>query len=71
MRWIAPTEKETATVTREKRFWDTADQFCANSGRKAQVYSGPALGLIFVRFSDRHRLRGPHGCELCSECVFT
>ena len=32
--------------------WDAADQFRANSGLKAQEYSGPILGLIFLRFAD-------------------
>jgi type I restriction enzyme M protein len=29
-----------------------ADQFRANSGLKAQEYSGPILGLIFLRFAE-------------------
>jgi len=41
MIWIAPSEKDTATDTLEKRFWDAADQFRANSGLKPQEYSGP------------------------------
>lgn len=52
MRWIAPTEKDTVTATLEKRLWDAADQFRANSGLKAQEYSGPILGLIFLRFAE-------------------
>jgi type I restriction enzyme M protein len=52
LRWIAPAEKDTATVTLEKRLWDAADQFRANSGLKAQEYSGPILGLIFLRFAE-------------------
>jgi hypothetical protein len=32
--------------------WDAADQFRANSGLKAQEYSGPILGLIFLRFAE-------------------
>ena len=52
MRWIAATEKETASATLEKRLWDAADQFRANSGLKAQEYSGPILGLIFLRFAE-------------------
>ncbi len=52
MLWVAPSEKDTATTTREKRLWDSADQFRANSGLKAQEYSGPILGLIFLRFAD-------------------
>jgi len=35
MRWVAPTEKDTADQTLEKRLWDAADQFRANSGLKA------------------------------------
>lgn len=52
MQWIAPTEKDTGTTTLEKSLWDTADQFRANSGLKAQEYSGPILGLIFLRFAE-------------------
>ena len=52
MQWIAPTEKDTAAATLERRLWDTADQFRANSGLKAQEYSGPILGLIFLRFAE-------------------
>ena len=52
MHWIAPTEKDAATATLEKNLWDAADQFRANSGLKAQEYSGPILGLIFLRFAD-------------------
>lgn len=52
MHWIAPSEKDTASTALEKRLWDAADQFRANSGLKAQEYSGPILGLIFLRFAD-------------------
>ncbi|MGA7950860.1 MAG: class I SAM-dependent DNA methyltransferase [Thiobacillaceae bacterium] len=52
MHWIAPSEKHTTSATLEKRLWDTADQFRANSGLKAQEYSGPILGLIFLRFAE-------------------
>ena len=52
MRWVAATGKETASATLEKRLWDAADQFRANSGLKAQEYSGPILGLIFLRFAE-------------------
>lgn len=52
MQWIAPAEKDTATDTLEKRLWDAADQFRANSGLKPQEYSGPILGLIFLRFAE-------------------
>ena len=52
MKWIAPSEKDDATTTLEKRLWDAADQFRANSGLKPQEYSGPILGLIFLRFAE-------------------
>ncbi len=52
MHWIAPTEKHSASASLEKRLWDAADQFRANSGLKAQEYSGPILGLIFLRFAE-------------------
>lgn len=52
MRWIAPSEKDTSSSSLEKRLWDAADRFRANSGLKAQEYSSPILGLIFLRFAD-------------------
>jgi type I restriction enzyme M protein len=52
MKWIAPSEKDAASTSLEKRLWDAADQFRANSGLKAQEYSGPILGLIFLRFAE-------------------
>ena len=52
MLWIAPSEKDAASASLEKRLWDAADQFRANSGLKAQEYSGPILGLIFLRFAE-------------------
>src|SRR5436189_5305744 len=52
MKWIAPSEKDTGNSTLEKRLWDSADQFRANSGLKAQEYSGPILGIIFLRFAE-------------------
>ena len=52
MYWIAPSEKDPISGTLEKRLWDSADQFRANSGLKAQEYSGPILGIIFLRFAE-------------------
>jgi type I restriction enzyme M protein len=52
MQWIAPSEKDAATSSLENRLWAAADQFRANSGLKAQEYSGPILGLIFLRFAE-------------------
>ena len=52
MHWIAPTDNNNATASLEKSLWDAADQFRANSGLKAQEYSGPILGLIFLRFAE-------------------
>ena len=52
MLWIAPAEKDAASTSLEKRLWDAADQFRANSGLKAQEYSGPSLNLIFLRFAE-------------------
>ncbi len=52
MNWVAPSEKDTAAASLEKNLWDTADQFRANSGLKAQEYSGPILGIIFLRFAE-------------------
>ena len=52
MIWIAPSEKDHDNAALEKRLWDAADQFRANSGLKAQEYSAPVLGLIFLRFAE-------------------
>jgi type I restriction enzyme M protein len=52
MLWVAPSEKDTDNAALEKRLWDAADQFRANSGLKAQEYSAPVLGLIFLRFAE-------------------
>ncbi|HEX9080874.1 MAG TPA: class I SAM-dependent DNA methyltransferase [Holophagaceae bacterium] len=52
MQWIAPSEKDAASANLEERLWEAADQFRANSGLKAQQYSGPILGLIFLRFAE-------------------
>ena len=49
MHWIAPSGKDAATDTLEKRLWDAADQFRANSGLSAAQCSQPTLGLIFLR----------------------
>ncbi|MEJ1971098.1 MAG: class I SAM-dependent DNA methyltransferase [Lacunisphaera sp.] len=52
MHWVASSEKDLASESLEKRLWDAADQFRANSGLKAQEYSSPILGLIFLRFAE-------------------
>ena len=52
MHWIAPSEKDQDNAALEKRLWDAADQFRANSGLKSQEYSAPVLGLIFLRFAE-------------------
>ncbi len=36
----------------EKRLWSAADDLRANSKLKSQEYSGPVLGLIFLRYAD-------------------
>jgi type I restriction enzyme M protein len=52
MHWLAPSDRDTTNGALEKRLWDSADQFRANSGLKAQEYSGPILGIIFLRFAE-------------------
>ena len=52
MHWVAPSEKDATNGTLEKKLWDAADQFRANSGLKSQEYSAPVLGLIFLRFAE-------------------
>ena len=60
MHWIAPSEKDHDNAALEKRLWDAADQFRANSGLKSQEYSAPVLGLIFLRFAaQRAKLETP------------
>ena len=38
----------------ERRLWDAADEFRANSNLRSSEYSTPVLGLIFLRYAD-HR----------------
>jgi type I restriction enzyme M protein len=52
MHWIAPSENDSTNGRLEMRLWESADQFRANSGLKAQEYSGPILGIIFLRFAE-------------------
>ena len=52
MQWIAPSEKDAATDTLEKRLWAAADQLRANSGLTSAQYSQPVLGLIYLRFAE-------------------
>jgi type I restriction enzyme M protein len=52
MHWIAPSENNDTANSLEKRLWDAADQFRANSGLTAAQYSQPVLGLIFLRFAE-------------------
>src|SRR5205085_9495271 len=57
MQWIAPSEKDIATDTLEKRLWAAADQLRANSGLTSAQYSQPVLGLIFLRFAEARFLK--------------
>ena len=69
MEWVAPVKEDDSSMLLEKRLWEAANQFRANSGLKAQEYSGPILGLIFLRFAEArfytHRayLEGMHHLE--------
>ena len=38
----------------ERRLWEAADEFRANSNLRSSEYSTPVLGLIFLRYAD-HR----------------
>ena len=62
MHWVAPSEKDTDNAALEERLWDTADQFRANSGLKAQEYSGPILGISrggqVNSYDDPHKATG-------------
>jgi hypothetical protein len=48
--WIAPSEKDKATDTLEKRLWDATDQLRANSSLKLQEYSGRNRAPSFPHF---------------------
>jgi len=50
MHWVAPSEKDQATDTLEKRLWASADQLRANFSLKSQECAPPVLGLSFQRF---------------------
>ena len=52
MQWIAASEKDTDNAALEKRLWDAADRFRANSGLKSQECSAPVLGLFILRFAE-------------------
>ncbi len=45
MQWIAPAEKDTNNAALEKRLWDAADQFRANSGKDKWARQQPPFGL--------------------------
>lgn len=44
MIWNTPSERDADSPALENRLWDSAGQFHANSGLKAQEYSSPILG---------------------------
>ena len=68
MLWIAPSEKDLASDALEKRLWNAADQFRANSGLTAAQYSAPVLGLIFLLFAEtRFALRRAQ-LDLAANC---
>lgn len=60
MQWIALSEKDSTAETLENRLWAAADQFRANSGLKAQEYSAPVLGLMFLCFAEGPLCRPAH-----------
>ena len=69
MRWVAPTEKDGANHALEKRLWEAADQFRANSGVKTGQYSTPVHSLIFLRFAEKrfnYLLARPEGSNVNS-----
>jgi hypothetical protein len=45
MQWIAPAEKDTNNAALEKRLWDAADQFRANSGQDKWARRQRPFGL--------------------------
>lgn len=38
----------------EKRLWAAADQLWANTGLKPAEFSGPVLGLVFLRYAEKN-----------------
>ena len=60
MQWIAPVEKDAASTSLERRLYHAATRFRANSGLKAQEYSGPILGLRFLHFVELRFCRPAH-----------
>ena len=70
MQWVAPSAKDTATETLEKSLWDAADQLRANSGLSSQQYSGPVLGLIFLRFAEMRFAKRRSELEQESAAIF-
>lgn len=38
----------------EKRLWSAADQLWANTGLKPSQFSNSVLGLIFLRYAEKH-----------------
>ena len=55
MIWIAPSEKDTDNAALEKRLWDAADQFRANSGLKGDIRHG---GNANSYYADPHDTTG-------------
>lgn len=48
MQWIAPSEKDAATDTLEKRLWAAADQLRANRDLNSAQYSTPVAVLFLL-----------------------
>ena len=44
----------------ERRLWDAADEFRANSNLRSSEYSTPVLGLIFLRYADHRFTQAEH-----------
>ena len=64
MRSVAPSERDTANETMEKRLRAAADQFRANSRLKSGQYSTPALGLLFLRFVQMNFVTGDISAQI-------
>ena len=56
MQWIAPSEKDTATDTLEKRLWDAADQFLTHAGKISHQMAGELAEAEYDKF-NRHRIQ--------------
>jgi type I restriction enzyme, S subunit len=56
MRWVAPSEKDTANETLEKRLWAAADQYVAIIRTRSEVLHPLFLGLTWNEAANLQRI---------------